>query len=215
MEGVSTFRMQKGGIMKRFAVVMMAAFLTLTLAGPAYGAGPADHSTSEVFDVADEQPIPGAKARMVRTDSGVGYYLSTSGLTAHHAFTVWWVIFNNPEFCATDPCSVNDLFVEDVDAAVMVGSGHVVGASGHGRFASHLTEGQITTEHPAFTGGPGLTNARGAEIHLVLRSHGPLNPEAMPAQISTFEGGCEVNLDPGTVPSETGECSDLQFAVFK
>lgn len=215
MEGVSTFRIQNGGIVKRITVVVMATLLTLAAAGPAFGTGPADRSTSEVFDFADEQPIPGAEARMVRTDSGVGYYLSTLGLTAGHTVTIWWVIFNNPEFCATDPCTVTDLFVEEVDAAVMGGSGHVVGASGHGRFASHLTEGQITTEHPAFTGGPGLTHPRGAEIHLVVRSHGPLNPESMPAQISSFEGGCDVNLPPGTVPSTIGECADLHFAVFK
>lgn len=224
MEGASTFDIQKGAITKRVTVVVMATLLALAAAGPAFGADAADRSTSDVFDFADEQPIPGAEARMIRTDSGVGYELHTSGLEKGHAVSIWWVIFNNPEFCATDPCSVADLFVDfptdltpnpDVNPAVQAGGGHVIGASGKASFAGHLNEGQITNEHPAFIGGPGLTDARGAEIHLVVRSHGPVQPGLNHAMFNSFEAGCEVFLAAGIVPENPGECADQQFAVFK
>jgi hypothetical protein len=216
------------GSVRRIGILVAAIMLFMTAAGPAVGA-PADRSTSPVFDFATEQEIPGAEARMVRTNSGVNYYISTSGLEKGHTYTIWWVIFNNPDACdKADPeedfCAIGDLFVDfpndltpnpEVNPAVMAGSGHVVGASGKGKFASHLREGQITSEHPLFVGGPGLLDARGAEIHLVVRSHGPLNPAAMPEQIKTFAGGCEVNLPAGMVPEELGECADVQFTVFK
>jgi len=61
----------------------------------------------------------------------------------------------------------------------------------------------------------GLTNPQGAEVHLVLRSHGPRIPGQVAEQRTTFAGGCEFFLDPGaTHELEPGQCSDLQFAVF-
>ena len=51
----------------------------------------------------------------------------------------------------------------------------------------------------------GLTDAAAAEIHLVVRGHGPAaihDPEMLEAQTSTFMGGCE-----------TLGCVDVQFAV--
>jgi hypothetical protein len=58
----------------------------------------------------------------------------------------------------------------------------------------------------------GLMDARKAEIHFVIRSHGPLIPGIIHEQISTFNAGC------GGFPPELGTpgpntCEDLQFAV--
>ena len=209
--------------MKRTTVLLTAMLLILSVMGPAWAGGPPDRQDSDVFAFADEQPVQGAGARLIRTDSGVGYNLHTTGLEKGHAVTVWWVIFNNPDACDGD-CSIEDLFVDfpvdlapnpDVNPAVMLAGGNVVGGSGRSTFAGHLNEEQITTEHPFFMDGPGLTDARGAEIHLVVRSHGPLVPANMPEMIRSFEGGCEVNLPAGAVPEQPGECADLQFAVFK
>ncbi len=189
------------------------------------GAGQAERQSSDVYWFPEEPlvEVEGAVGQLVRTDGGVGYNLRTLELVPGHAISIWWVIFNNPEECDGD-CGIEDLFVDypvdltpnpDVNPAVMSAGGHVVGGSGRAGFAGHLIEGQITTEHPAFLDGPGLTDARGAEIHLVVRSHGPLVPAEMPGLIHTFEGGCQVFLDAGVVPEEEGECADLQFAVFK
>ena len=50
--------------------------------------------------------------------------------------------------------------------------------------------------------GSGLLEAQGAEVHLILRTHGLPIPGWVDEQISTFEGGCEVNV-----------CANQQFAI--
>lgn len=207
--------------LSRFIVLLTAFLLALGTLGPASAANSADRQTSDVVTF-DGQDVVGS-ARLVRTDTGVGFNLRTSGLTKGDAVSIWWVIFNNPEFCehgeGDAACGELDLFEnpedapfdenppvpnEDVDPAVMAGGGHVVGASGNAGFAGHLNEGQITNEHPAFTDGPGLTDPRGAEIHLVVRTHGPVIPGLNHDMFNSFEVGCDVN-----------DCADLQFAAFK
>ena len=208
--------------MKRIVVLLATLLLTVSMIGPAWGNGSAGPESSPVVSFVTGEVV--GDARLVRTDTGVGYNLRTSDLEKGHAISIWWVIFNNREYCATDPCGIADLFVDfptdltpnpDVDPAVMSGGGHVVGGSGNAGFAGHLNEGQITNEHPLFLDGPGLIDARTAEIHLVVRSHGPVQPGLNHGMFNSFEEGCEVFLPAGSVPEAVGECADQQFAVFK
>lgn len=194
---------------KRFANIGLLALVFVTMLSLLTGTalahdngGPADRQSSNVYTFADMDDV--GDARLARTDTGVSYNLRTTGLEKGHATSIWWVIFNNPEHCATTPCTVSDLFVPDVDPAVMAGGGNMVGASGNSAYAGHLNEGQITNEHPLLQNGPGLVDARGAEIHLVVRSHGPVIPGLNHAMFNSFEVGCDVN-----------DCADVQFAVFE
>ena len=67
-----------------------------------------------------------------------------------------------------------------------------------GRKAIGDNSGSVFPPFYEFLGIPaeaaGLQNPRGAEIHLLMHSHGPKIPELMPAMIHTFAGGCQ---DPG------------------
>ncbi len=54
----------------------------------------------------------------------------------------------------------------------------------------------------------GLTDPEGAEIHLVLRTHGPVIPELVNEQIHSFNRGCEVG------EPNVGICRNLQFAAL-
>lgn len=224
--------------MKRITVLLAAMLLALSLMSPAWSGGSSDRQSSDVFWLSDGTQVEGADARLTRTDSGVSYDLRTTGLMKGHAVSIWWVIFNNPEHCQHGEealglaCGALDLFEldqngeimvdedgmpvvnEDVDPAVMSGGGNVVGESGRSSFADHLNEGEITNEHPAFEDGPGLTDPRGAEIHIVVRSHGPKVEAHMPEQLKTFGAGCKMEVTP-EMPEEEGECADLQFAAFK
>jgi hypothetical protein len=143
--------------------------------------------------------------------------IQTSGLD-QAAYTVWWIVFNNPANCSDGACGEDDIFIFDDDGnivgpnlpgraaaeiSVVFAAGHVVGAAGNAGFAGHLQEGKIKG-HVNF--GDGLTNVDGAEIHLVVRSHGPAVPGIVKEQISTFFGGC--NPDP-----ELDPCEDQQFAI--
>lgn len=180
----------------------------------------ASRSTANVYSFADVGTPIGASS-LVRNRNGVTATLRTTELLAGHAYTLWWVVFNEPSACAPDDgdeeiegvdCSAADLGKPAVKADVLFATGHVVGGSGKGNFAARLNEGD--TDGSLFPPpSAGLIDAAQAEIHLVVRSHGPAIPGEVNEQIRSFGGGCTAFLDPPAVPGEEGECADVQFAV--
>ncbi len=141
-------------------------------------------------------------ATLHRNKNGITVNVKTSGLTPGYAYTLWIIPFNTPDICAriydpvTNPesaCIGDELFLADGD--VIFGAGHVVGGSGKGNFSGHLNNGDIGRF------GNGLMDAQGAEIHVVVRCHGPADPGRISEQIHTFEEGCEV-------------CADVWFGIF-
>ena len=60
-----------------------------------------------------------------------------------------------------------------------------------------------------------MERALSAEVHLVLRSHGPAIPGQTVEQTSTYNGGCTYDLGAftGDIPDTMGECGDLLAAV--
>jgi hypothetical protein len=156
-------------------------------------------------------------ARLVRTPQGLSLNLHTTDLTPHNAYTVWFVVFNFPGACEDVPvagCDPSDLFVENAMATVLWGNGHIVGGNGKGNFGAHLAVGDISgdtfpLELPG--DGVGLINPMGAQVIIVVRSHGPKIPGLVDGQISMFNGvGC-ADLPPVDNPDA---CEDQQFAVF-
>jgi hypothetical protein len=151
--------------------------------------------------------LPGSTT-LTRTDSGISMTVHAVGLTANNAYTVWFVIFNNPEQCATTLCGVPDVFANRGTPSLRLAAGHVVGDSGIGDFGGQLsagnTGGPACSSNPATLGicGPGLLDARTATIHLVVRSHGPAIPDLVNEQISSFTGACSVN-----------GCANVQTAI--
>jgi hypothetical protein len=205
------------------AAILLAAAALLLLAIPAYAAR-ADRSTTMMYDMVTGDPVPGSVSTLVRTNNNVSFTIRTVGLEPRHTHTIWWVIFNDPSLCidgAPDgsfQCGMGDLLVMGgaAEGTLAHATGNVVGGSGKGNFGASLRVGDTSG---VIDGGDGLTNPRGAEIHLVVRSHGPKNPEWMPDQIHTFSGGCD--QDHGTYPPPfVGEgvagdfvCFDPQFTV--
>lgn len=134
--------------------------------------------------------------------------LRTSELEPNAAYTVWWVAFNYPDECASSPCGEPDLVDPDVMTLVTHAAGHVMGANGEGSFAGSLREGAVVHNLLGDLGaGPAvgsLVDAQEAEIHLVVRTHGPKNtPGGVPDQLHTFEVLCG------------GSCEDVQFAIHQ
>lgn len=127
--------------------------------------------------------------------------LHTSDLEPGAAYTVSWVVFNNPGACSNQECGEDDLFDPAVETSVQLTTGHVVPPSGKGHFAASLSIGGPSRE---VLFGPGLLDARHAEVHLVVRSHGQPIPDLVQEQIGSFEGGCAINV-----------YEDVQFAVHK
>jgi len=195
--------------------------MSLQSAAPGAAAqSPAMHSSSDIYTwPAPGELVEGGMATLLRTDRGIRLTWK-SPVDDPGAYTVWWVIWNNPDECEhggdPDPdaqCGLLDLFMDgdpeqgpNPAVSVMSGGGHIVGKSLKANFGSTLREGEITSLHPGFPDSPGLLDARNAEVHVVLQDHGELVPSEMPDQIKVFQGGCDAS---------ERDCSDVQFAVFK
>jgi hypothetical protein len=117
---------------------------------------------------------------LTRTSSGISFSLSTTGLEAGHAVTVWWMVFN-----------------PDGSLSVQYAAGHVVDEGGAAEFGGYLQEGDTDG---VINGGPGLLDALGANVVLVVRDHGPADPARVDEQIQTFDA-CNPT------------CTDLQISM--
>ena len=182
---------------------------------------PATICQADVINPINQGVVTGS-AQLIRTNSKVSMTMQIDSLIAGHTYTVWWVIWNQPQNCTVEfECSDADFGIpDDVEVEVLYAAGHLVGASGQGNFAGSLkendTDGSINADFGLDSYG-GLQDARTAEVHLVLRSHGPAIPGQVNEQISTYGGGCTTyyGFDPFTeIPDEEGECGDIFFAVF-
>jgi hypothetical protein len=170
-------------------------------------AAPASHQTSNVAHFMTPTLVPGASATLVRNDNGVGMTLHTSGLTPGDAVTVWWVIFNKPQYCTHGMfglrCGVGDLLAfggdPRVESSVMYAAGHVIGADGAGNYGGYLRVGELTRDT---LWGPGIENSRTADVHLVVHDHGPALPGIVNDEIHSF-GVCNPT------------CTDIQAAAFE
>ena len=158
-----------------------------------------------------------------RTNNRIRVDFETSDLIEGHAYTLWWVIWNRPENCGgfPGPCTDQDLAVADqVELELLfTGNGFIADENGTVSFSASLKENEVSESVNALFGLPsfgGLLDARAAEVHVVIRSHGPAIEGMEYEQISSYEGGCAVNFPPFTeIPHETGECGDIQAAVFQ
>jgi len=166
--------------------------------------------------------VPGT-ATLHRDENRITVNYNTSGLTPGYAYTLWWVIWNNPQNCEIPgACDDPDFGTPElVGVDVLYATGLVVNDSGLGDFSASLSVDDFSEsvnvdvfELP-FVGGLHSGNTFDAEIHIVLRSHGPVIPELVDEQIGGYLGGCTTFLGVfNEIPDEVGECGDIEFAVF-
>lgn len=178
-----------------------AAVLLGTLPGIANAGDIKLLQTAEMVELPSLQAVGGGGV-LKRAKQEVWARLSTSGLDADAAYSVWWVIFNRPRHCSTAPCSVEDLENEAVGGAVFYADGFVTGADGTANVTAHLKAGLLPIGTDMLI--PGVLrkgNGFRAEIHLVIRTHGPITPGSVGQQTTTFDAEC-------------GVCVDQQAAVF-
>jgi len=88
-------------------------------------------------------------------------------------YTVWWVVFNNPEAC-WDPCNADDLMVPEIEASVYYGTGVISSSDGNGgglfNATFHLAAGSVAEGACCF-GALRRDNGFGAEVRLVVNEH--------------------------------------------
>jgi hypothetical protein len=206
---------------KRKNLVVGVALAMLVLVSSVALAGGAAKSTADTYDF---QPVEqGGTSKLVRNSSGISFNFKTvgTGVFPGYTYTVWVVVFNEPGNCtpAEGGCSADDIFDTPgpPKTDVLYGGGNVAGNAGKIHISGHRAEGDssgsVYQDIFGAPSSPGLIDPLGAEVHLVLRSHGPKVPENMPAQIDSFDGGCVVDLVPPAVAVAVGECVDTQFAI--
>jgi len=177
-------------------------------------------STADIFDITFTKVL--GTSTLYRNEDGISVTYETSGLTPGHVYTLWWVVWNKPENCTIPfACGEPDFEIADqVEVEVLNAYGHVADERGGiGTFTANLKENDNSESVNPVFGLPyygGLHDAQTAEIHLVLRSHGPAIRGKVYDQMSSYEGGCDVSFPPFTqVPSNPGECGDMQAAVHQ
>lgn len=181
-----------------FAFVQVHTYTTSMFTFPVH-----DENGSEIEP---SREVLGSKATLFITEGGSTMLLTTHGLTPGDAVTAWWVIFNHPDRCTDGVCGEDDVFEfpEEASVSVLNADGQVISDSGVVLFFDSLDANDTS----AALFGPGLVNLQAAEIHLVVRTHGPAQEDILEEQLSRVNGGCDP--EPPHEP-----CQDLHFAIFK
>ena len=163
-------------------------------------------------------PTHGGYSTLRRTSDSVSYDLHTTGLPAG-AYTVWAVAFNNPAECI-DGCNAEDLLRTEPNPAVFWSTGGVVEDDGVGDFHGQINAGEMPSEPgQSIISADGIADAQTAEIHLVVKYHGPASedPAVLHGQTHTLLGSCMEGANAIDFGPETFgvQCFDPQVAVHK
>jgi hypothetical protein len=163
------------------------------------GAGGATFQASNLIVFSTGVDAGGA-GTLLRDETSVELRAEFSGLDANAAYTLWWIIFNNPEECTTGTapalCGEGDLNpdrdgegVNPVDRGVRNASGFITGMGGTANTRSKLNEGAFPTG-PAVAGFGQLNDSVGAEIHIVVQTHGSPLAGSVAGQMTVPGSGC-------------------------
>lgn len=182
--------------MRRLFGMVAVTVLGIVLLGTAVAEGHPRKQTEPVRwhpqavaleDDIDAGAVEGASARLVANRSGVSAKLRARELRPGHAYTLWFVVVNNPEACDPRPCTAPDILTNpDADAQVTFGDGKVAGNGGQATFSARLNVGPVA----GWLEDRSLHNPLGAEYHLAINDHGPKLAAHMPDMIHTYRGGC-------------------------
>lgn len=164
------------------------------------GNAKARYQTANIVNFDTGVPVGGA-ATLTRTKNSAVARIHTSGLETNAAYSIWWVVWNKPSLCVGG-CGEDDIGIKG--NGVFHAGGLITGDDGTGNTIVSVNAGK-PVEGAEVLLGDWLRKGRGlkAEMHLVIRSHGPIIPGMVDVQVGSFNGACDVN-----------DCFDHQAAVF-
>ena len=166
------------------------------------GVGPESVEISDHYVFNTSERVDGATI-LIRNfrDQVVEAAISTRALEPEVAYSIWWAVFNRPQYCVTPGhCGLIDLEVNGGDPRVRVSvfwaGGFVADDFGTANLSLRLVPGRTTRELFANSRNYGLIDLRRAELHLVLRTHGPaglagtVGEQIGTANLACPPGGC-------------------------
>lgn len=156
-------------------------------------------------------------SKLIRYPGGIIPIMITSGLERNTATTLWVISWGVPSNCFRPVCTMGDIFNPAVQADALAGGGKVVRSSRLDVRVSHVAKGDTSDSvSPFLLGVPavGIVDPMTAEIALVIRTHGPVIPELLNDQLTTYNGGCTFDFLP-PIPQlgapGPNTCQDIQF----
>lgn len=143
--------------------------------------------------------VEGSSAKLTRSEDAVSIKINTTQLPAG-AYTIWAIIFNDPSECTAGTggfsCGPADVGNALTVPSVLWADGGVVDETGVGHFRGAIEEGMPPGFLIPVGCQCGLVDAENAEIHAIIRYHGPLSEDPVLAelQLTTPGGGCGAGL---------------------
>jgi len=179
--------------MKMKTIIITGIIASICFGSPAYSYGYKKLvSYKSLLDFDDNSiRIRRAWSKVVRKDGSMCMSINTRQLP-EGSYTNWWLIYNNPENCASKTCGVPDLFNPSVNATLMFAAAGIVGPNKKSIFSGCVDEGELT--HEVLIGTDGVADVKKADVQVVVRYHGPSkfdDPLGLGEQVSVEQGGCE------------------------
>lgn len=192
---------------------LLFLLISLGVVLPASAHGDKKSTTFQAADAlsADGQFSKTGAAWLVRSKNRVHGRIMSQVADSGYAYTVWFVIFNNPEACV-DGCNDEDLGNPAVQGAVFYGNAAISASDGVSggvinidfrTIAERIPEGTFRLDDPLpepifYQKGLRRGNGFGAEIHVVVDHHpGPMKDGSeswVPDMTTTnFPGGINTN----------------------
>lgn len=200
----------------------------LGMPGPIGMAGPIGDIIGDDIDIGERfPPSDEAYGRLVRRIDRLELEIITDGLPAG-VYTVWWVIFNNPEACSDGLCNGGpDFFNPAVEASVFYATGAIVEDEGDGLGSARFVDVHHVGEYRGAKAvkdiipivDPGATiDTKKAEVHNIIKYHGPVSGDAytLHDQATTLLGSCADGMANAvdTLGPFGIQCFDPQFVFF-
>jgi len=126
----------------------------------------------------DDAALEGGSSTLVRAGDGLAFNLISNGSAPKAPYTVWWVGFNPDNPCITDDpgvCTCGPASLRPGQDSIFYATGAMSDLLGTATFAGEINYGEIPQgfDQVPFGGLFGVGIQQGAEIHFVVRAHGP------------------------------------------
>jgi hypothetical protein len=203
------------GILIRSALIGLAIAPVVAMAdGPGSGHARQTFQAENMANVANGMPFTPANgaAYLIRSRNELRGRVMLADLNPGHAYTIWWIIFNEPSGCSTHPCTPGVDFGAG-DAAIHYATGVIAASGGDGGGVANVSfetgDGAPPTGEFVVPGLPevGLRHNNGfrAEVHMLMIDHG-VRPAGFPNEPGSWAFELTHPLPPGV--------ADVRGAAF-